>query len=155
MAIAVERGLDDLAVGAIEAGGEAGRVLTHVEHNLAVDGAEKLDPGRLAALVRMETGGELTATQAKAVLAEMVETGDDPAAIAKAKGFETMRADALAAEVDKVIAANPDEWARFREGDDKARSKLTGFFVGQVMKATKGKADGKAVTALLRERAAS
>jgi aspartyl-tRNA(Asn)/glutamyl-tRNA(Gln) amidotransferase subunit B len=155
VAIAVERGLDDLAVGAIEAGGEAGRVLTHVEHNLAVDGAEKLDPGRLAALVRMETGGELTATQAKVVLAEMVETGDDPAAIAKAKGFEAMGAAALAAEVDKVIAANPDEWARFREGDDKARGKLTGFFVGQVMKATKGKADGKAVTALLRERAAS
>jgi aspartyl-tRNA(Asn)/glutamyl-tRNA(Gln) amidotransferase subunit B len=40
------------------------------------------------------------------------------------------------------------------DGDDKARGKLTGFFVGQVMKATRGQADGKAVTALLRERAA-
>ncbi|MDD9370693.1 MAG: hypothetical protein PV358_11320, partial [Acidimicrobiales bacterium] len=47
-----------------------------------------------------------------------------------------------------------DEWARYVEGDDKARGKLTGFFVGQVMKATRGQADGKAVTALLRERAA-
>ncbi|HKE73209.1 MAG TPA: Asp-tRNA(Asn)/Glu-tRNA(Gln) amidotransferase subunit GatB [Acidimicrobiales bacterium] len=155
VAIAVERGLDDLAVAAMEAGGDPARVLTHVEHNLAIEGADRLEPGRLAALVRMETDGELTATQAKAVLAEMVTSGDDPAAIAKAKGFEAMGADALGSAVEGVIAAHPDEWARFVEGDDKARGKLTGFFVGQVMKATKGQADGKAVTALLRERAAS
>jgi aspartyl-tRNA(Asn)/glutamyl-tRNA(Gln) amidotransferase subunit B len=153
VAIAVERGLDTLARAAIAAGGEPGRVLTHVEHNLAVDGAGSLAPERLAALVKMETGGELTATQAKAVLAEMVATGDDPAAIAKAKGFEPMAADALTGVVDAVIAGNPDEWARFVEGDHKARSRLTGFFVGQVMRATNNQADGKAVTALLRERA--
>jgi aspartyl-tRNA(Asn)/glutamyl-tRNA(Gln) amidotransferase subunit B len=153
VAIAVERGLDTLALDAIAAGAEAGRVLTHVEHNLAVDGAGSLDPDRLATLVIMETGGELTATQAKAVLAEMVVSGDDPAAIAKAKGFEAMGADALTSAVDQVIAGHPDEWARYVEGDDKARGKLTGWFVGQVMAATKGQADGKAVTALLRERA--
>ena len=58
---------------------------------------------------------------------------------------------ALEAVVDEVIAAHPDEWAAYRAGDDKARGKLTGFFVGEVMKATKGQADGKAVTARLRE----
>ncbi|HZA78192.1 MAG TPA: Asp-tRNA(Asn)/Glu-tRNA(Gln) amidotransferase subunit GatB [Acidimicrobiales bacterium] len=151
--IAVERGLDSLALAAIAAGGEPSRVLTHVEHNLAVEGAEALDPGKLAALVSMETAGELTPTQAKDVLAEMVAGGDDPAAIAKAKGYEAMEADALAAAVDEVIAANAEQWTRFVEGDDKLRGKLTGFFVGQVMRATKGQADGKAVTALLRERA--
>jgi aspartyl-tRNA(Asn)/glutamyl-tRNA(Gln) amidotransferase subunit B len=154
VAIAVERGLDTLALDAIAAGGEPVRVLTHVEHNLAVDGAGTLDAGRLAALVTMETAGELTATQAKVVLAEMVASGGDPAAIAKAKGFEAMGADALTAAVDEVISDHPDEWARYVDGDDKARGKLTGFFVGQVMKATKGQADGRAVTALLRERAA-
>jgi aspartyl-tRNA(Asn)/glutamyl-tRNA(Gln) amidotransferase subunit B len=153
VAIAVERGLDDLAIDAIAAGGEPARVLTHVEHDLAVDGAASLDPGRLAALVRMETGGDLTATQAKVVIAEMVATGADPAAIAKAKGFEAMGPDALGAVVDEVIAAHPDEWARFVGGDDKARGKLTGFFVGKIMRATEQKADGRAVTALLRERA--
>jgi aspartyl-tRNA(Asn)/glutamyl-tRNA(Gln) amidotransferase subunit B len=153
VAIAVERGLDTLALEAIAAGGDPVRVLTHVEHNLAVDGAGSLAPERLAALVKMETGGELTATQAKAVLAEIVATGDDPAAIAKAKGFEEMAADTLSEIVDAVISGNPGEWARFVEGDDRARGKLTGFFVGQVMKATRGQADGKAVTALLRERA--
>jgi aspartyl-tRNA(Asn)/glutamyl-tRNA(Gln) amidotransferase subunit B len=154
VAIVVERGLDELAAAAIAAGGDAGRVLTHTEQNLAVDGAEQLDPAGFAALVKMETGGELTATQAKTVLAEMVATGQDPAAIAKAKGFEAMSADALDAVVDEVIAAKPDEWRSFVEGDDKARGKLTGFFVGQVMRATKGQADGKAVTQLLRQRAA-
>jgi aspartyl-tRNA(Asn)/glutamyl-tRNA(Gln) amidotransferase subunit B len=155
VAIAVERGLDDLAVGAIDAGGDPGRVLTHVEHNLAVAGAGKLDPARLAALVGLETGGQLTRTQAKSVLAEMVETGEDPTAIAAARGFEAMGADALTAAVDEVIAANPDEWSRYRDGDDKARGKLTQFFIGQVMRATRGQADGKAVTALLRERTGS
>ena len=152
VAIAVERSLDELAVAAIGVGADAGRVLTHVEHNLAVEGAAQLAPAHLAALVTMETGGELTATQAKAVLAEMVDSGGEPAAIAKAKGFEAMGADALTAAVDEVIAGHPDEWQRYLEGDEKARGKLTGFFVGQIMRATKGQADGKAVTALLRER---
>jgi aspartyl-tRNA(Asn)/glutamyl-tRNA(Gln) amidotransferase subunit B len=155
VAVAVARGLDELALSAIGAGADAGRVLTHVEHNLAVEGAAGVDAGHLADLVKLETGGELTATQAKAVLAEMVTSGEPPAAIAKAKGFEAMGADATASAVDQVIAANPDEWTRFVEGDDKARGKLTGFFVGQVMKATRGQADGKAVTSLLRERAAA
>ncbi|HEX6425803.1 MAG TPA: Asp-tRNA(Asn)/Glu-tRNA(Gln) amidotransferase subunit GatB [Acidimicrobiales bacterium] len=153
VAIAVERGLDVLAAEAIAAGGDPLRVLRHVEHNLAVEGAERLEPAGLATLVIMEADGELTATQAKTVLGEMVATGGDPVAIAKEKGFEAMGADALTAAVDEVIAGHPDEWSRFVGGDDKARGKLTGFFVGQVMKATRGQADGKAVTALLRERA--
>jgi aspartyl-tRNA(Asn)/glutamyl-tRNA(Gln) amidotransferase subunit B len=151
--IAVERDLDALALAAIERGADAARVLTHVEHNLAVEGAAGLDPAHLAELVRMETGGELTATQAKSVLAEMVETGEAPGAIAAAKGYEAMDAGALEATVDEVIAAHPEEWETFRTGDDKARGKLTGFFMGKVMAATRGQADGKAATALLRQKA--
>jgi aspartyl-tRNA(Asn)/glutamyl-tRNA(Gln) amidotransferase subunit B len=151
--VAVQRGLDELALAAIGAGADPGRVLTHVEHNLAVEGAADLDPAKLAALVQMETGGQLTATQAKQVLAEMVESGDDPAAIAEARGFEAMGAGALEVVVDEVIAAHPGEWETFRSGDDKARGKLTGFFMGKVMAATKGQADGKAATALLRQKA--
>jgi aspartyl-tRNA(Asn)/glutamyl-tRNA(Gln) amidotransferase subunit B len=149
VAIAVERRLDALALTAIAAGASPTRVLTHVEHNLAVAGAGELDPSALAALVSMETAGELTASQAKDVLAEMVASGDDPAAIAKAKGYEAMGADQLAAVVDQVIAANPDQWGRFVQGE----GKVMGFFVGEVMRATNRQADGKAVTALLRQRA--
>ncbi|MFZ6005351.1 MAG: Asp-tRNA(Asn)/Glu-tRNA(Gln) amidotransferase subunit GatB [Actinomycetota bacterium] len=153
VAIAVGRGLDGLALAAIHAGGDAARVLTHVEHNLAVDGAEALSPSHLAELVRMETAGELTATQAKSVLVEMVATDQDPATIAKAKGFEALGAGALEAIVDEVIASHPNEWEQFRTGDDKARGKLTGFFMGKVMQASKGQADGKTATAVLRSRA--
>ena len=151
--IAVERGLDDLALAAIEAGAEGERVLTHVEHNLAVEGAAALSPQHLAELVQLETGGQLTATQAKAVLADMVATGQDPAAIAAEKGYEAMDTGALEALVDEIIAAHPAEWQQFVDGDDKAKGKLTGFFMGKVMQASKGQADGKAATALLRSRA--
>ncbi|RPI10729.1 MAG: Asp-tRNA(Asn)/Glu-tRNA(Gln) amidotransferase subunit GatB, partial [Actinobacteria bacterium] len=152
VAVAVERDLDDLAAAAIAAGGDKARVLTHIEHNLAVDGASSLAPQALAALTRLEIDGGLTATQAKAVLAQLVESrGTDPAEVAKAMGFEAMDTGALDSVVDEVIAAHPDEWQRYRDGDDKARGKLSGFFVGEVMRATKGKADGKAVTARLKE----
>jgi aspartyl-tRNA(Asn)/glutamyl-tRNA(Gln) amidotransferase subunit B len=153
VAIAVERGLDDIAGAAIALGADPGRVLTHVEHNLAIEGAERLSPAHLAALVTMETAGELTATQAKIVLAEVVATGGDPASIAQAKGFEALDSGALESLVDGVIAAHPDEWEQYRTGDAKAQGKLTGFFMGKVMQASKGQADGKAATALLRQRA--
>ena len=152
--VIVDRGQDDQALAAIAAGADAGRVLVHVAQNLAVDGGAELAPERLADVVRMEVAGELTATQAKVVLAELVA---DPAVtaadVAAAKGFEAMDTGALEAAVDAVIAANPAEWEQFGAGDPKVRGKLTGFFVGQVMKATKGQADGKAVTALLNQKA--
>ena len=151
VALAVQRDLDGLAIAAIDAGGDAGRVLTHVEHNLAVDGAEALDPAAFAALTKMEVSGALTATQAKAVLAEMVTSGGDPAAIAAAKGYEAMDSGALEAVVDETIAANPDIWQKLVGGDGKAM----GALVGQVMKATQGKADGKTVNQLIQQRRAA
>ena len=152
-AMAVQRGLDALALAAIEAGADADRVLTHVANNLAVDGAGGLDAGHFAELVELETGGALTATQAKQVLAEMVETGDDPATIAARRGFEAMDSGELEGLLDGIIADNPDEWARFVDGDDKTRGKLQGFFTGQVMKATRGQADGRLVNELLNRKA--
>jgi aspartyl-tRNA(Asn)/glutamyl-tRNA(Gln) amidotransferase subunit B len=152
VALHVARGLDDLALAAVEAGGDPGRVLNHIEHNLAVEGAEALDPRLLAELSRMEADGKLTATQAKAVLADMVVTGRSPADIAAERGFEAMDDSALEAAVDAVIAASPDDWQAYLVADDKKRKKLRGFFVGQIMKATGGKADGKAVNAVLDQR---
>ncbi len=153
VALIVARGQDDQAIAAVDAGADPARVLVHVEQNLAADGGADVAPDRLAALIALETGGALTATQAKAVLTEMVGSPDSPEAIAAAHGFEAMDSSALEGTVDEVIAAHPKEWDEFRTGDDKAKGKLTGFFVGQVMRATQGQADGKAVTALLRTRA--
>ena len=96
----------------------------------------------------MEGAGELTATQAKDVLAEMLGAGGDPAAIAKARGYQVLSSDALTAAVDEVIAAEAELCARFRAGDDK----VLGALVGKVMDATQRRADGKLVPALLRER---
>jgi aspartyl-tRNA(Asn)/glutamyl-tRNA(Gln) amidotransferase subunit B len=110
-------------------------------------------PGRLAELTVLEVGGTLTATQAKAVLAELVAAGGDadPAAIAAAKGFEAMDTSAVVAAVDAAIAEDPDAWAKFLTGNDKA----AGALVGRIMKATKGKADGKAINAELAARRAA
>jgi aspartyl-tRNA(Asn)/glutamyl-tRNA(Gln) amidotransferase subunit B len=118
--------------------------------NEAAAGGEatrSLDPRSYVALLRMEDQGQLTATQVKAVLADMLEHGGDPAEIARRRGFEALAADSLATAVGEIVAANPSEWDRYRQGEDK----LAQFFIGQVMKQTSGKADGKAVVAELRK----
>jgi Asp-tRNA(Asn)/Glu-tRNA(Gln) amidotransferase B subunit len=68
--------------------------------------------------------------------------------IAAEHGFEALADDALEQAVAAAVAAHPDEWERYAAGEQK----LTGFFVGKVMAATGGKADGRAVTAALRAR---
>jgi aspartyl-tRNA(Asn)/glutamyl-tRNA(Gln) amidotransferase subunit B len=56
-------------------------------------------------------------------------------------GFEQLSSSSLGDTVEALIAQYPDEWARYREGDEK----LAQFFIGQVMKVTKGQANGKSV----------
>ncbi|MFQ5558011.1 MAG: Asp-tRNA(Asn)/Glu-tRNA(Gln) amidotransferase subunit GatB [Acidimicrobiales bacterium] len=152
VALLVERGQDGLALAAIEAGADAAKVVTRVENDLAFDDWSRVDSDGLAALVGMETRGELTATQAKQVLADMVETGDSPATIAERRGFEAMETSELDSLVDQLIADHADEWERFCNGDDKDRKKMAGFFTGQIMRATRGQADGRAVNRLLAEK---
>jgi aspartyl-tRNA(Asn)/glutamyl-tRNA(Gln) amidotransferase subunit B len=149
--VVVERGQDGYVLAVAAAGGDAGRALVHVKEGFAEQGAEPAVPAAdLAALTRLELDGALTATQAKVVLAELVAAGGgDPAAIAAAKGFEAMDRGALESLVDEAIAANPAAWEKFAGGEDKA----LGALVGAVMKASRGQADGAAVTASLRARA--
>ena len=54
--------------------------------------------------------------------------------------------------VDELIANHPDEWARYCGGDEGDAKKMAGFFTGQIMKATKGQADGKVVAGILTSR---
>ncbi len=143
----VERNQDDyvLAVGA--AGGNVARALVYVKEAFA--DSPQVPAADLAALTVLETKGALTATQAKAVLADLVaNNGGDAAALAAAKGFEAMDSSALEGLVDAAIAADPDAWQKFCAGDGKAM----GALVGLVMKSSKGKADGKLVTALLNQK---
>jgi aspartyl-tRNA(Asn)/glutamyl-tRNA(Gln) amidotransferase subunit B len=148
--VVTDRHQDGYVLAVTEAGGDAGRALVHVKEAFAEEGERPSVPAAdLAVLTRMEVAGELTATQAKQVLAELVDHGGgDPRAIAAAKGFEAMDSSELEAMVDAAIAAQPDAWAKFCAGEGKAM----GALVGAVMKASKGQADGKAVTALLEQR---
>ena len=152
VAVVVERGQDDYVLAVAAAGGDAGRALIHVKEAFAEQGADPAVPAAdLAALTRIEVDGALTATQAKSVLAELIANGGgDAEAIAKARGFEAM--DDVGAGVAgrrRRSAATPAAWAKYRGGEDRA----LGALVGAVMKASQGRADGAAVTELLRARA--
>jgi len=147
-ATVVSRGLAVLVLEAISHGADPGRAVTHAVQNLAVQGAEKLNPKHFAELTDMESSGALTATQSKQILVEMVESELDPASIAQKHGFESMDSSELEELVDIAIAENPDAWEKFCGGEEKVQ----GVFVGAVMKASKGQADGKAVSTILRKR---
>ena len=104
-------------------------------------------PEELGALVRMIDEGKISGKQAKEVLVEMFKTGKGALTIIQEQGLvqvsDTGEIDAL---VDEVIAANPDQVASYRSG----KEALLGFFVGQVIKASKGKANPKVVNERLR-----
>jgi len=86
---------------------------------------------------------------AKDVFEIMVETGKDPADIVEEKGLKQITdAGAIEAAVDQVIAENPAQVEQFRSGNEK----IAGWFVGQVMKATQGKANPGQVNQLLRDK---
>jgi aspartyl-tRNA(Asn)/glutamyl-tRNA(Gln) amidotransferase subunit B len=148
--VVTDRNQDSFVLAVAEAGGDAGRALVHVKEAFAEQGERPAVPATdLAKLTRLEVDGKLTATQAKQVLAEIVANGGgDAETIAAAKGFEAMDTSELESMVDAAIAAQPDAWAKFCGGEAKAM----GALVGAVMKASKGQADGKAVTALLEQR---
>lgn len=156
--ILVERDVDGFALEAIVGSGHAGgsppadgnadAVVRHLVNNLA-DGVGALSPVALSELVALEMAGELTSTQAKTVLADLVASGGSAAEAVAAHGFEAMDHTELESILDRLVADNPDEWQRFVDGD----RKVQGFFVGQIMKETKGQADGKVVNQLMVERA--
>ncbi len=145
----VDIGLDELVLDVVERGADARVAINRTANELAgnVDIAASIDPAAFAKVLTMETSGALTATQAKTVLAEIVSDGGDPEEIAARHGFEAVDESALAATVDEIVAQHPAELERLKGGDQK----LMGFFVGKVMAATQGKADGKFVTAQLRK----
>jgi aspartyl-tRNA(Asn)/glutamyl-tRNA(Gln) amidotransferase subunit B len=153
IAVVVERGQDTYIEEVKNSGGDAGRALVWVQQSFAEEGnAPRLPAKDLAALTVLERDGKLTATQAKTVLGDMLEAGGgDPAAIAASKGFEALDTSVIEGFVDEGIAAQPDAWAKYCAGEEKAM----GALVGTIMKLSKGKADGKVVTAILQQRRGS
>ena len=103
----------------------------------------------LGKLIDLITDGTISGRIAKDVFQAMVDSGDDPGAIVEKKGMKQITdAGAIEEAVDAVIADNPDKIAEIRAGKDK----MLGWFVGQVMQMTGGKANPKMVNDLLREK---
>jgi aspartyl-tRNA(Asn)/glutamyl-tRNA(Gln) amidotransferase subunit B len=103
----------------------------------------------LAALLRLLEKGAINGSTAKGLLAELYVGGGDPAALVEERGLgQVGDADELGTIISDVIAANPKACEDFRGGREVALQSL----VGQVMKATRGRADARLVTTLLRER---
>ena len=114
-------------------------------------GGGRVTPQALAGLIALVEKGVITANSAKAVLAEMYATRRTAAEIVEEQGLvQISDQDALAGIVAEIIDANPEQVARYREG----KGSLLQWFVGQVMRATRGKANPKVVVALIEEKLA-
>ena len=111
-----------------------------------------LTPAALRSLVVMAAKGTINGPTLKELLPEVFEKGGDPEAIVKERGLGAVSdTAALEAFVDQAIAANPGPVADFKAGKKAA----AGFFVGQVMKLSKGKADPKIVGQLVARKLAA
>jgi len=107
--------------------------------------------GQLGALIDLIADGTISGRLAKEVFAEMVASGTDPAAIIDAQGLRQVTdSGAIETAIDAVLAAHADKVSEYRAG----RDKLYGFFVGQVMRVTQGKANPALVNELLKSKLA-
>ena len=112
------------------------------------DAAARVNPAQLADLVGRVAAGDLSGTNAKEVFLAHAESGETVGSIVDARGFRQISdSGALTTIVDEVIAANPGAVA-----DYKAGMPVIGFFVGQVMKATRGQANAAMVQTAVRDR---
>jgi aspartyl-tRNA(Asn)/glutamyl-tRNA(Gln) amidotransferase subunit B len=150
--VVVERGQDDYVREVVSSGGDPRRSVIYVQQAFAEQGPTPKVPARdLAALTILERDAKVTSTQAKTLLTDLIDSGGgDVVAMAAKRGFEALDTGALEAMVDAAIAAEPGAWQKYCAGEEKA----LGALVGAIMKSSKGKADGKAVTAILQSKRA-
>ena len=117
---------------------------------VGIDGSP-VSADQLGALIDLIGDGTISGRLAKEVFAEMVTTGADASAIVEAKGLRQVTdSGAIEAAIDAVLTAQADKVGEYRAG----RDKLYGFFVGQVMRATQGKANPALVNELLQKKLA-
>ena len=108
----------------------------------------KFNPTQIAELVKMIDDGTISNKISKQVFEEMVKSGESPTEIVEKKGLiQISDPTKLKPIIDEIISKNPDNVAKFKAGN----TKLSGFFVGQVLKSTGGKANPKVVNELVAE----
>ena len=111
-------------------------------------GELKLTPAFLAELVRLVDSGSINTSTAKTLVEKVETSGRNPAAIVEAEGLGLVSDDsAIRAACEEVIAENPNETAAYKAG----KSTLIGWFVGQVMRKMRGKADAQKAGTILTE----
>ncbi len=109
----------------------------------------KFNAKQISELVKMIDDETISSKIAKQVFEEMVKSGENPTQIVEAKGLVQISDPAkILPIIDEVIAKNPDNVEKFKAGN----TKLLGFFVGQVLKTTGGKANPKVVNELVAEK---
>jgi aspartyl-tRNA(Asn)/glutamyl-tRNA(Gln) amidotransferase subunit B len=107
-----------------------------------------LRPAHLAEMIRLIEDGTISGKMAKDIIEDMYKTGETPQAIIEKKGLVQITDEgALTGAIQEVMEANPTQLAQYRGG----KEKLFGFFVGQVMKATQGKANPQLINDLLKK----
>lgn len=118
------------------------------EENRAIDDCP-IRPSQLADMLQLIDKGTISGKIAKTVFDEMYKTGKDAAEIVKEKGLvQISDSSEIEKIVDEILAKSPKEIERFKAGDEK----LIGFFVGQAMKASKGKANPQMLNELLKKK---
>jgi aspartyl-tRNA(Asn)/glutamyl-tRNA(Gln) amidotransferase subunit B len=111
-------------------------------------GSAKILPSQLAAIIGLVEGGTISGSAAKQVFEEVFATGRDPKEVVEEKGLAQVSDEgAIEGEVKKILDASPDQVKQYKEGNEK----VLGFFVGQVMKASGGKANPRVVNEILRK----
>ena len=125
--------------------GEMMRLMNERGHSIEELG---LPAVRLAQLLQFLENGTINSKMAKTVLEEMISTGKDPEAIIQAKGMRQVSDEgALRGIIETILQANLEQVEQFRAG----KTKVKGFFVGQIMRETKGQANPQIVNRILEE----
>jgi aspartyl-tRNA(Asn)/glutamyl-tRNA(Gln) amidotransferase subunit B len=111
--------------------------------------ASPVSAENLGRLIKLIADGKISGKIAKELLPKMAETGDAPETLVEREGLSQISDEgALLKIIDEVIAANPKQLEQYRSG----KTTVIGFFVGQVMKASRGQGDPAVVNRLLQEK---
>jgi len=149
-----ERPMAEYFEAAVAAGADAkgvanwitGDIAAHVNSNRLSYTTLPFRPEQLAEMVQLIEAGVISGKIAKEILPELLEKGGSPKAIVAERGLGMISdPSAITAIVEQLLAAHPEEVEAFRGG----KTKLQGFFVGQLMKQTGGKADPKLANQIL------
>lgn len=147
----VDQDLDSLFKNSVAFGCDPNLTLKRLTNEAAndIEAARNLNPEELAKLIVLETQNKISTTQSKAILSKMLEDTRKSVDVIISElniaSFDESETEKL---IDRLISEKPEEFERLKQGDDK----VIQFFIGQVMRLSKGQANGKVVTQILLSR---